>query len=56
MIDHGARLRENDYLPLWRALPQRKSSHVFNARALNTREIMRRKDTRDLNFVGFSLG
>ena len=29
MIGHGARLRENDYLPFRQALPQRKSRHAF---------------------------
>ena len=29
MIGHGARLRENDHLPHWRALPQRKIRHFL---------------------------
>ena len=44
MIGHHTRLRENDDLPLWRAPAIKKKPPFFNARALITREIMRRKD------------
>jgi len=44
MIGHHTHLRENDDLPLWRGPAVKKKPPFFNARALITREIMRRRD------------
>jgi len=44
MIGHHTRLRKSDDLPLWRGPAVKKKPPFFNARALITREIMRRRD------------
>ena len=44
MIGQRTRFRENGDLPPWRGSAAKKKPPLFNARALMTREIMRRRD------------
>ena len=44
MIGHRTHLRENDNLPLWRAVAIKKKLPFLNVHALITREIMHSKD------------